>query len=236
VPDLDTRQTTARLRHVRISPSKVRQVLELIRGQDVETARETLRFCERGAARDVGKLLDSAVANAEHNDQIPEDELFVARAHADDGPTLKRWRPRARGRGVRIRKRTSHVTIVLARFGDEDLERRRQADAATPRGRRRVARRRPVERTEAVPAPDADADADEHDHDEHDHDHDEHGDDAADAAAPGRAPAKKATAKKTTKKATGAAPAKKSTKSAKRATPAKKAPAKRARKATKDDD
>src|SRR3984893_5158752 len=134
MPDTATRETTARLRHARISPPKARQVLALIRGQDVETARDTLRFCERGAAREVGKLLDSAIANAEHNDHIPEDELFVTRAQADDGPTLKRWRPRARGRGVPIRKRTSHVTIVLARFDDDEMDRRREADAQTGRG------------------------------------------------------------------------------------------------------
>jgi large subunit ribosomal protein L22 len=155
VADTDTRSTTARLRYVRTSPPKMRQVLELIRGQDVETARDTLRFCERAAARDVVKLLDSAVANAEHNDQIPEEELFVARAHADEGPTLKRWRPRARGRGVRIRKRTSHITIVLSRFAGEDLERRRRADAASGRRARRPARRRPAapppEELEAAP-------------------------------------------------------------------------------------
>jgi large subunit ribosomal protein L22 len=147
VPDTAVRETTARLRHVVTSPSKMRQVLDLIRGQDIETARDTLTFCERAAAGPVGKLLDSAVANAEHNDHIAAEELFVARAYADDGPTLKRWRPRARGRGVRIRKRTSHVTIVVARFGEEDLERRRRVEA-TQRPQRRV-RRRP-----AAPPPD----------------------------------------------------------------------------------
>ena len=113
--------TTARLRYVLTSPTKVRPVLKLIAGQDVHDARDTLRLCERSIAHELGKLLDSAVANAEHNDNIAEDELFVARAYADEGPTLKRWRPRARGRGVRIRKRTSHVTIeldILARQGD----------------------------------------------------------------------------------------------------------------------
>src|ERR1700694_2629120 len=150
MPDTATRETTARLSHARISPPKVRQVLELIRGQDVETARTTLRFCERAAAREVGKLLDSAVANAEHNNQIPEDELFVTRAHADEGPTLKRWRPRARGRGVRIRKRTSHVTIVLARFSDDELDRRRRREEATgpTRRLRRPTRRRRVREVE----------------------------------------------------------------------------------------
>src|SRR6202035_3615335 len=143
MPDTATRETTARLRHARISPPKVRQVLALIRGQDVETARDTLRFCDRGAGHEVGKLLDSAIAHA---------ELSVPRAHADEGPTLKRWRPRARGRGVRVRKRTSHVTIVLARFADDEMERRRGVDAQTGRGRRRAERRRPAELP--APAPD----------------------------------------------------------------------------------
>src|SRR3974377_800419 len=79
-------------------PTKTRQVLRLIVGKDVAEAREVLRFCERGPAEAVMKLLDSAVANAEHNDNMPEEELYVARAFADEGPTMKRWRPRARGR------------------------------------------------------------------------------------------------------------------------------------------
>jgi large subunit ribosomal protein L22 len=218
MPDTATRETTARLRHARISPPKVRMVLELIRGQDVETARGTLRFCERSAAREVGKLLDSAVANAEHNNHIPEDELFVTRAHADEGPTLKRWRPRARGRGVPVRKRTSHVTIVLARFADDEMQRRRGVDAQTGRGRRRAARRRPAELPEAEPdvevAPDAEEESPVG----------ETAPEPAPAKTTKKATTKKATTKKattkkaTTKKATGA--------SAKKTTP-RKAPAKR---------
>lgn len=244
------RETTARLRYVGTSPPKIRQVLELIKGQDVDTARDTLRFCERSAAHDVGKLLDSAVANADHNDDIPEEELFVARAHADEGPTQKRWRPRARGRGVRIRKRTSHVTLVVARFAEEDLAHRRQAEAASGRVRRRVPRRRAAE-----PALEAGADATGDDESLDDEGVLEETDDTTAGAAPTptktakKSPAKKTTAKKTTakkttakkttakkttaKKATGDAPAKKAT--AKKTT-AKKAPAKRVRKATKDED
>ena len=120
-------ETAARLRHHRTSPTKVRQVLRLIVGKDVADAREILRFCERGPAETVMKLLDSAIANAEHNDNVPEEELFVTRAFADEGPTMKRWRPRARGRGTRIRKRTSHITIVVARYEDDALEQRRRA-------------------------------------------------------------------------------------------------------------
>ena len=137
-------ETRASLRHVRTSPTKVREVLGLIRGREIDDARERLRFSTRGPTEDVLKLLDSAVANAESNQSLPEDELFVARAYADEGPTLKRWRPRARGRGTRIRKRTCHVTIVLSRFSDDELERRRRREAATgpTRRLRRPTRRR----------------------------------------------------------------------------------------------
>jgi large subunit ribosomal protein L22 len=138
------------VRHLRTSPSKVREVLGLIRGREIDDARERLRFSTRGPADEVLKLLDSAVANAESNQSLPEDELFVARAYADEGPTLKRWRPRARGRGTRINKRTSHVTIVLSRFSDDDLERRRRREAATgpTRRLRRPTRRRRRQREE----------------------------------------------------------------------------------------
>src|SRR3974390_3859471 len=102
MPETSPPQTMARLRHHRTSPTKVRQVLRLIVGKDVADARETLRFCERGPADTVMKLLDSAVANAEHNDNMPEEELYVARAFADEGTTMKSWSPRARGRGPRL--------------------------------------------------------------------------------------------------------------------------------------
>jgi large subunit ribosomal protein L22 len=158
--------------HCGVSATKVRQVLGLIRGLDVTDAREVLRFCERGSAEAVGKLLDSAVANAEHNDLLPADELFVSRAWADEGPTAKRYRPRARGRGTRIRKRTSHVTIVVARYSEEDLVKRTQRETASGSGaaadrRRRLTRRRRVAASTA-----AQTEAHDHDHD-HDHDHEE---------------------------------------------------------------
>jgi large subunit ribosomal protein L22 len=217
VPDTETRQTVARLRHLRASPTKIRPVLQLITGKDIGSARDTLRLSERAISQDVGKLLDSAVANAEHNDNIPEDELYVAKAYADEGPTLKRWRPRARGRGTRIRKRTTHLTIVVARYGDEQLDARRRADTGTTaRGPRRGPARRPPREVE-------------HDH-EHDHEHDEATEEAAETAEPA---AKKSTAKKTTAKKTTAKKATKST--AKKATKstAKKSTAKKVTKATK---
>jgi large subunit ribosomal protein L22 len=87
----------------------------------VEEARDVLTFTNRRAAGTVKKLLDSAVANAEHNYALDADELIIDEAFADEGPTLKRWRPRARGRATRINKRTSHITIVVS-DGEEELE------------------------------------------------------------------------------------------------------------------
>ena len=172
-----TPEVMARLRHHRTSPTKVRQVLRLIVGKDVANARETLRFCERGPAEMVMKLLDSAVANAEHNDNIPEEELYVSRAFADEGPTAKRWRPRARGRGTRIRKRTSHVTLIVARYEDVELDRRRQRDAADNQAQR-ASRRRRVQGSQRKAEREAAREA-EHDHD-HDHDDHEHDDELVD--------------------------------------------------------
>jgi large subunit ribosomal protein L22 len=104
----------AQAKYIRQSPYKVRRVLDLVRGLPVEEARHVLSFTDRRAAGTVRKVLDSAVANAEHNHALDADELFIAHAYADEGPTLKRWRPRARGRATRIRKRTSHITIVVS--------------------------------------------------------------------------------------------------------------------------
>jgi large subunit ribosomal protein L22 len=182
-----TPETMARLRHHRTSPTKVREVLRLIVGKNVADARETLRFCERGPAETVMKLLDSAVANAEHNDNIPEEELFVSRAFADEGPTMKRWRPRARGRGTRIRKRTSHITVVVARYEAQELDRRRQREAADTQAQR-ASRRRRVQASQRKAEREAEREAAreaEHDHDhDDDHDHDEHDEQLVDEVAP----------------------------------------------------
>ena len=104
----------AQAKHIRQSPYKVRRVLDLVRGLPVDEARVVLEFTNRKAAGTIIKVLDSAVANAEHNFALDADELFVSEAYADEGPTLKRWRPRARGRATKIRKRTSHITIIVA--------------------------------------------------------------------------------------------------------------------------
>jgi large subunit ribosomal protein L22 len=135
----------ATVRYLHTSPYKVRQVLELVRGLPVDDAERLLQLCEKDAADDVLKLLGSAIANAEHNNALPADELFVALAWADEGPTRKHGQPRARGRYFRIRKRTSHVTIVLERFAADELEVRQRREEATGRGAA-VAHRRRAER------------------------------------------------------------------------------------------
>ena len=136
--------TRAVLRHSRMSASKVRQVLNLIRDQDVTLAAEILANGDREAATVVGKVLASAVANAVHNDGLDAEELFVSACYADEGSTLKRWRPRARGRATRIRKRTSHITIIVSRMPDERIARRRakQSAAGAQRSRRVAGSRR----------------------------------------------------------------------------------------------
>ena len=101
-------------RFVRVAPRKARIVVDLVRGKSVTEAREILAFTNRAVAETVEKTLNSAVANAEHNNPLRADSLVVKRAFVDEGPTLKRIRPRAKGSASRIRKRTSHITIVVA--------------------------------------------------------------------------------------------------------------------------
>jgi large subunit ribosomal protein L22 len=103
----------AQARFIRIAPRKVRQVMDLIRGQDVDNALSVLRFTPRKGAKIIEKVLNSAVANAQHNHDMNKGELFVAQGYVDEGPVLKRFRPRAQGRASRIRKRTSHITLIL---------------------------------------------------------------------------------------------------------------------------
>jgi large subunit ribosomal protein L22 len=129
--------TRATAKYLRGSATKARQVLDLIRGLDVQRAEDVLRFTDREMGAVIRKVLASAVANAEHNDSQGRDELYVAACFADEGPTLRRFRPRARGRATRIRKRTCHITIVVARMSEEELERKhRREEAQRPTGRR----------------------------------------------------------------------------------------------------
>jgi large subunit ribosomal protein L22 len=131
--------TRAVHRHSGMSASKARQVLDLIRGQDVQRAAEILNGVEREAAEVIGKVLASAVANAAHNDQQNPEELYVAACYADEGATMKRWRPRARGRATRIRKRTCHITIIVSRLPADKLElRRKRMEAVSANRSRRV--------------------------------------------------------------------------------------------------
>jgi large subunit ribosomal protein L22 len=175
--------TKAVAKYVPMSAYKVRVVLDLIRGKDIATADEILRFSERDAAIVIRKVLTSAIANAAHNDdQIPED-LFVSACFADESKTQRRMRPRARGRATRIRKRACHITIVVSRMPEAELERRRAAEASRPgsRAARRAGqvaaddRRRRVRKSRAEAAHDHDHDHDHegHDHEGHDHEHDE---------------------------------------------------------------
>jgi large subunit ribosomal protein L22 len=137
--------TRAVLRYARVSPYKAREVLDLIRNKPVGEADDILRFSERDVAILIGKLLRSAVANAENNDQQDPEDLFVAACFADEGTTIKRWRPRARGRATRIRKRTCHITIIVSRLPEEKLARlrsHRQAERGARRARRVAGARR----------------------------------------------------------------------------------------------
>ncbi|MGH9059623.1 MAG: 50S ribosomal protein L22, partial [Acidimicrobiales bacterium] len=142
------------LRHSRMSAYKAREVLDLIRGEEVARAAAVLRFCERDAATVVAKLLASAVANAENNDSISPEELYISSCYADEGTTIKRWRPRARGRATRIRKRTCHITVVVSRLPEDRLRQLRARVAAeqAERRRRRVAGGRRAERRRAASA------------------------------------------------------------------------------------
>ena len=143
--------TRARASYVRSSAYKAREVLDLIRGKSCADAQDILAFSERDVAQPINKVLDSALANAEHNDGLDVDELFVSACYADEGPTLKRWRPRARGRATRIRKRTCHITVIVSRYDPETLEKVRAKQsqrgvAAAEARRRRVARSRAAAR------------------------------------------------------------------------------------------
>lgn len=106
-------EVKATAKYVRVSPRKVRLVINAIRGKPVDEALAILRFLPNAAAKAVAKVVQSAAANAENNYQLEPDELYVARVYADEGPTLKRFRPRSRGRVSPILKRSSHITVVV---------------------------------------------------------------------------------------------------------------------------
>lgn len=173
----DRKGTLAKARGIRMSASKARIVLDLIRGKHVTEAIHILEFSDRLAAEPILKCLRSAIANAVHNEEQDEDELFVSECFADGGPTLKRFRPRARGRAGRIQKKTCHITVVVERLSDEDLEAKRaheervsekssgkskKSDAASRR--KRVAKSKP--KSDDTPVVDETEDAEVEDVDE----------------------------------------------------------------------
>ena len=191
----------AKARFVRVSPTKARRVINLVRGKSVSEALDILRWAPQAASLPVAKVIASAAANAQNNNGLDPATLVVASVYADDGPTAKRIRPRAQGRAFRIRRRTSHITVVVESRPTQDA--RGSQSASTARARRAQA-----SKAAAAKAPAKKPTA------------------TAEKVTAGKATAEKAPAKKATaEKATAKAPAKKA--SADKA-PAKKAPAKKA--------
>lgn len=107
-------EARAQARYVRVSPMKARRVVDVIRGMRADEAVAMLQHAPQAAAEPVRKVIASAMANAENNDGLDPDSLHIAQAYVDEGPTMRRFRPRAHGRAARIRKRTSHITIVVS--------------------------------------------------------------------------------------------------------------------------
>jgi large subunit ribosomal protein L22 len=145
--------TRATLRGYQMSASKARVVLNIVRGEDVTTAREILAGTTREAADVIGKLLASAVANAVNNDGMQAEELYVSAAFADEGITMKRFTPRARGRAGKIFKRSTHITVIVSRMDEERLEHMRaarNAQAQASRSRRVASSRRRADQTASV--------------------------------------------------------------------------------------
>jgi large subunit ribosomal protein L22 len=145
-------EVRAEARYVRTAPRKAQLVTEQIRGRPVPEARTILAFMTRDAARDVEKVLSSAVANAEANHGLVGDDLYVSHAIVGAGPTLKRWRARARGRVARIRKRTCHITIALALPDAEAIPAPIQQPAAPPAVEEEAPKPKRAPRKKAAPA------------------------------------------------------------------------------------
>jgi large subunit ribosomal protein L22 len=191
----------AKARFVRVSPTKARRVINLVRGKSVSEALDILRWAPQAASLPVAKVIASAAANAQNNNGLDPATLVVASVSADDGPTAKRIRPRAQGRAFRIRRRTSHITVVVESRPTKDA--RGSQSASTARARRAQA-----SKAAATKAPAKKATA------------------AAEKVTAEKAPAKKAAEKAPAKKATAEKPPAK--KAAAEKAPAKKAPAKKA--------
>lgn len=139
-------------RFIRISPYKVREVAAIIKGKHVDEARRILAFTPKAASELVSKILESAIANAEHNFSVPQEELYVKVVSADEGATIKRFRPRAQGRGFRIRKRTSHINLELERRVGQAPAPRRSSRTVATKAATRPATRAPASNRKATGA------------------------------------------------------------------------------------
>lgn len=142
--------TRAQVRYLRMSASKARVVLNLVRDKQVAEALQILALSERLAAKEIAKVLNSAIANAEHNDDVAAEELFVSACYADEGPTLKRFRPRARGRAGAIHKQTCHITVIVSRLSDDELDRLREKAAKSGAGNASASRRDRVAKSQVA--------------------------------------------------------------------------------------
>jgi large subunit ribosomal protein L22 len=155
----EVKEVRAAAKWVRITPRKARLVVEHIRGRTVPEARTMLAFSERAAAREIDKLLRSAVANAEANHDLIGDDLVVKTVYVDEGPTIKRWRARARGRAARIRKHMCHITITLAPATTATVTRASESEAPAEEKPKRTPRRKaapkPKAETEVKPKAEA---------------------------------------------------------------------------------
>ena len=153
--DGQLQEVRAAAKWVRITPRKARLVVEHIRGRTVPEARTMLAFSERAAAREIDKLLRSAVANAEANHNLIGDDLVVKTVYVDEGPTIKRWRARARGRAARIRKRMCHITITLGPATTATVTRAPELEAPAEEKPKRAPRRKAAPKAEAETKPKA---------------------------------------------------------------------------------
>jgi len=161
----------ARARFVRVTPMKARRVVDLIRGLPAKEAGHILTFAPQAASEPVYKVLASAMANAEHNERLDPETLFVAEAYVDEGPTLKRFRPRAQGRAFRVRKRTSHITVVVesrvaeprgagrsaSKSAVAKVAPAKSAPAKSAPAKKTAAKTTPAKKATTPPAPQADA-------------------------------------------------------------------------------
>jgi large subunit ribosomal protein L22 len=151
----EVQEVRAAAKWLRITPRKARLVVEHIRGRSVPEARTMLAFSERAAAREIDKLLRSAVANAEANHNLIGDDLVVKTAYVDEGPTIKRWRPRARGRATQIQKRMCHITITLGLASTATVTRAPEAEAPAEEKPKRAPRRKAAPKAKAETKPEA---------------------------------------------------------------------------------